>query len=1613
MKTTVIILLALATYATTQECGSSLKPEKLVVVGVWKRNFDNSTAQWRISDEDLSVRGYERAGTDKASSTVMLARHPEGCVVTDCGVRLSAMMQVNGAILHTDHRMVRMNDSTMENIEDEFYCAEKNNSCGADVPIYRLVKHSLTGPHYAYSFDNVAQSLPGYEKEFFPLCYAWRQTPSVVLFNSSDDGVCLTLSETSHGRIIYSNNQLNVYSIGTTATLQCNHGFAGSGISSLLCTKDGWYPKGGLGSCEQETKPQLLVAASQVQADEQPSCLIPSSTPNGNVVYSANVAASTSRSTVPTATRATVLCSIGYVPTSSAPSSKCVNGEWQPSLPSCVSLIDLKCPILSAPRNGELVFTNSSNAPYSLDSVISLKCDRNYFGIGNLTATCTSTGWDQRIGQCEAVGIRRLSQSHRNRMRRQVSSGSGCSMIATVSNGNLLYIQSNPSVEYSSGSSAYLMCNIGYSLSGSVSSMCSNGVWSPSIGQCTNALSLGETTGSCAAIAARTNGTITYSSIGSYPSGTVATLTCNLLNTVSGSSTSTCLTNVWSPTLGTCVYSSSSSSQSSCANPTVLNGQLTYSQGNTYDITRPYLTTATLSCNSGYTLSGTSTSTCTGGSFTPTLGTCNYGSSTGTTGSTASCINPTVLNGQITYSQGSTYDITRPYLTTATLTCNSGYTLSGTSTSTCTGGSFAPTLGTCNLGTSSGSTSTCLSLTVLSGQVTYSQGSTYDVTRPYLTTATLTCNSGYTLSGSSTSTCSGGSFTPTIGTCNYGSSNSSGGLQCTAMIAPLAGSVTYSNGGSMGPFPSGTTVTGTCTNGEAISGSSTATCSNGMWSPTFLGTCSLLGGSTTGSCSALTVPSGAQATYSPFSLSTTSYTSGTVATVTCTTGGSLLGTSTCTSGIWSPSITSTCSSSTTTCSSLTRPVGETVTYDGTTSFATSFATGTVARVTCSNGTQIGQSTCYSGTWTPAISATCSGSSTAIGTQCIGAIVPTNSQITYSDGSMVLHSSGTSATLTCLNAATLSGNSYATCSNGVWTPTLGSCTSSSSSTGPCYTPPLTPTGATITYSSGYFAPWTAGSTATMTCPSGQTASGTTITYCTNSAWSPSLGTCSGSGTVGQADTTTSCSYLPIAPPYGSIVTSQTAPYSAGTVVTLQCDTGYSVQGRCTPLSAITGTLTNGRMTYTPTITATVPIGTTVNIVCYSGYSLSGTSLASCTSSGWSPSTIGSCVQQASFSSLIANQSCLAMSTPTYGTLSYSVTGSGPFNTGTTVTLRCDTNYAATGGSTSATCYNGVWSPTSLATCQRALKEVISASCPLGIAPVLGATVTYSNGSPLGPYPASTVATATCPSGYVANGIMSASCSNGAWTPASLGTCELLGSEIGSNSCGRLADILSGTLVYSAFGFGPYPSGTTVSALCNIGFTLSGQPTAVCTNGVWNPLPGTCVSATFLRKPPVKSNNLTLSVADSPKNGTADDTPTVVISGERCPPPIAPAFGEITFSGFSTKGTFEDGTTAALKCNLGYKTTGASFSTCRKGSFRPILGRCSNGSESSVSGVCFPLSPPKNSRVVYIQSGTSLDFDDGTTALLYCEEGFAVTGTATLQCQGGQWEPASGFGMCDSI
>ncbi|KAK5977780.1 hypothetical protein GCK32_018466, partial [Trichostrongylus colubriformis] len=96
--------------------------------------------------------------------------------------------------------------------------------------------------------------------------------------------------------------------------------------------------------------------------------------------------------------------------------------------------------------------------------------------------------------------------------------------------------------------------------------------------------------------------------------------------------------------------------------------------------------------------------------------------------------------------------------------------------------------------------------------------------------------------GASSAICTNGQWNPpTLGTCPItGGGGNNMDLTCPAMPTPFGGTVSYSMGGTMGPFRSGTTATLQCTTGFPT-GSSSALCSNGQWNPPTLGTCSTTG----------------------------------------------------------------------------------------------------------------------------------------------------------------------------------------------------------------------------------------------------------------------------------------------------------------------------------------------------------------------------------------------------------------------------------------------------------------------------------------------------------------------------------------------------------------------------------------------------------------------------------------------------------------------------------------------------------------------------------------------------------------------------------------------------
>ncbi|KAK5984656.1 Sushi domain protein [Trichostrongylus colubriformis] len=146
--------------------------------------------------------------------------------------------------------------------------------------------------------------------------------------------------------------------------------------------------------------------------------------------------------------------------------------------------------------------------------------------------------------------------------------------------------------------------------------------------------------------------------------------------------------------------------------------------------------------------------------------------------------------------------------------------------------------------------------------------------------------------------------------------------------------------------------------------------------------------------------------------------------------------------------------------------------------------------------------------------------------------------------------------------------------------------------------------------------------------------------------------------------------------------------------------------------------------------------------------------------------------------------------------------------------------------------------------------------------------------------------------------------------------------------------------------PYDHGTIATLVCLQDYILSGSSTSTCISGIWTPGLGSCLLRSLQNSAVVP---ITVARHHSPA------------SEEFCPAPVASPWGEITFSTTSTPKGFVSGTTAALRCTFGRWTVGPSFATCYRGAFRPLLGKCTDGRQSALPGVCMPLTPPSNGMV----------------------------------------------------
>ncbi|KAI6182831.1 Sushi domain protein [Aphelenchoides bicaudatus] len=548
---------------------------------------------------------------------------------------------------------------------------------------------------------------------------------------------CMPIGDVPNGQVSYSGGKNGQAGIGSVAELNCKLGFSAVGNNRVTCAQSGWEPSPGIGQCiEREIK---RVKRQQLGIDSIGGQCTPINTLNGQISY-----LQTRRETCcASGSTAILTCSPGFNPVGST-SAYCSGSLWSPSIGTCQQF-GSSLGLGGVPTVGGIGFPGTNNG-----------------------------------------GI----------------AGATCPALPVATNGQITYSMGGIIGPFPSGSTATLFCNPGFSInSGVASASCQNGIWTPpTLGQCVssalnpNGLGLGAIGSGCPAALVPANGQLQYSSgpgLGTYPEGSTSSLICNAGFQMSGPSLSTCRSGQWYPQPGLCVSSNTAlglgginglgTSASVCAigmSPPIGGGTVQYSTGTAIG---PWQTgsTATLICPLGST-SISSTASCQYGQWSPPVfqpcsgsgnalggGIGNFGTGIGTGSQCTLGLNP-ILGGTIQYSNNQLLP-PFPSGTSASVRCNSGgFPSSGTSTSTCQNGVWnPPTLssicGTSGfpsfIGENNSQQQQCMIgiLPPANGKITYSQNDT---------SATLTCDPGFSASGILNSYCRSSRWEPsTLGAC--------------------------------------------------------------------------------------------------------------------------------------------------------------------------------------------------------------------------------------------------------------------------------------------------------------------------------------------------------------------------------------------------------------------------------------------------------------------------------------------------------------------------------------------------------------------------------------------------------------------------------------------------------------------------------------------------------------------------------------------------------------------------------------------------------------------------------------------------------------------------------
>ncbi|XP_060568314.1 CUB and sushi domain-containing protein 1-like [Ruditapes philippinarum] len=308
------------------------------------------------------------------------------------------------------------------------------------------------------------------------------------------------------------------------------------------------------------------------------------------------------------------------------------------------------------------------------------------------------------------------------------------------------------------GSVAHVSCDTGFQLNGDSIIICDNGTWSYNT-SC-DIRDCGDPT--------PTSGFSNHTST-TYQS--TADITCDTGYDLQGSSFITCQSNgAWSETPFCQAHD--------CGSIILTDGSVSTPGGRTYG------QTASLTCNTGYTLNGPSVVECLADGWNDTS-TCD----------SVVCSNPAPPNGVSDAPSGFMYN------ELALISCDTGYTLSGDTLILCQANGTWTDSPTCEI-------NDCGDPTPINGSI--STGST-----TYLTTLNVSCDTGFELVGSESITCQADSRWSEYPTC----------------AAKDCGTRTISNGkfNASSGTTLGETATQSCNDGYILAGDEIVTCTASGW----------------------------------------------------------------------------------------------------------------------------------------------------------------------------------------------------------------------------------------------------------------------------------------------------------------------------------------------------------------------------------------------------------------------------------------------------------------------------------------------------------------------------------------------------------------------------------------------------------------------------------------------------------------------------------------------------------------------------------------------------------------------------------------------------------------